>query len=146
MFQFGFGAITVRPPGVPFTATTVPQYLALTSPLTPLPTPPVGLPQAQPNIVVQAAPPPALLQVPLVGSPQAQPNPVALVGQPLAPPNLAVPGAQPPAAALPDYAPIINQINTQIQGQAAQMNNNMLIGTIESFNGCLLYTSPSPRD
>jgi len=46
-----------------------------------------------------------------------------------------VPGAQPPAAALPDYAPIINQINTQIQGQAAQMDNNMLIGTIESVNG-----------
>jgi len=35
-FQFGFGATTVRPPGVPFTAATVPQYLALISPLAPL--------------------------------------------------------------------------------------------------------------
>jgi len=36
---------------------------------------------------------------------------------------------------LPDVAPILNQFNNQIQGQAAQVNNNLLVSTIEPYNG-----------
>jgi len=111
LFQFGgFGNPTVRPPGEQGTAvasTVVPQYVAIAPP-------------AAPSVAPPLAPP----LVPLVAQPPVQP-----------PNNPTEPIAQAPVAAQPDLAPIFHQLNTQIQGQAALMNNNLLIGTIESYNG-----------
>ena len=86
-------------------------------------------------------PPPgvAIEQPPAVPQLVMQPAPALAVGPQLqvAPPLNPNVGADPAGLGqgVPDLGPAVQQLNNQIIGQAAQMNNNMLISSIEAYNG-----------
>jgi len=103
----------------------------------------IGTPaMAQPlGFNVGMPPPPgvAIEQPPAVPQLVMQPAPALAVGPQLqvAPPLNPNVGADPAGLGqgVPDLGPAVQQLNNQIIGQAAQMNNNMLISSIEAYNG-----------